>query len=153
MTDSATHGRIRKLLTIHLVMQILFVALLVFMAFQFQQTFMKKGIGHVFTNSLIATFVLQLALFYPIYKLAAAEARREVTTAQTSDLAVLKELRRQRIFGDVIKTSIFFFYAIFMVLAPPATFVMSTAFFSFVATIITYLQCFNHAARQQLRQP
>ncbi len=66
-----------------------------------------------------------------------------------------KQLRQQRLIGDTLKGAVFLGFTAFILMAPPATFVLSTAFFCFIVTVITYLQCFNFAVggRSPARPP
>ncbi|SNB46916.1 hypothetical protein [Geobacter sp. DSM 9736] len=145
--------KLRRLIMIHTVVQIFFFVLLIFMAVNFQETFRAKGMPQVFLNSIIATVLIQLAIFYPIKKAAGREVEREIT-ASAAGLTPeqLKELRKKRVFSDFIKTSIFIFFFTFIAKAPPATFVLSTTFFTFAVTALTYFQCFNFAARRAIRE-
>lgn len=142
--------RIKRQMLIHNVVQLVFIALLLYVAWHFQQVFIARGMAQIFYNSIFATLVLQAALFYPIYRFAANEARWEVAAQAEPTPEEQQALRRKRIFGDFIKAAAFIFYATFIFLAPPATFVLSTTFFSFIATTVTYLQSFNYSAKRLL---
>jgi hypothetical protein len=151
MYESIAIRRLHRTLTIHRVVQFLLFALLIYMALHFQQLFQAKGTPHIFRNSLLATLLLQLAIFLPLRRFAGNEARRELAAAATSTtVEAQKQLRQQRLFGDTIKGAVFLGFAAFILVAPPATFVLSTAFFCFIVTVITYLQCFNFALRRSL---
>jgi hypothetical protein len=56
-----------------------------------------------------------------------------------------KGLWHLRIFADLIKASVFLSFAVFILLASSATFVMSTAFFCFLLAVLAYAQCFSFA--------
>jgi hypothetical protein len=145
--------RIRKTLIIHRIVQIVLIALLLYMALHFQQTFQAKyGNLRPFYNSLIATLLIQVALFFPIRKFADKEANRELGAAAKVTLTIdeQKQLRTQRLFSDFIKASVFIFFAAFILIAPPAGFVLSTTFFCCIGTVVSYLQNFNFAVRRQL---
>ena len=59
--------------------------------------------------------------------------------------------RHQRLLSDFIKASAFIFFVIFILATPKeATIVHSTAYFCCIGTILSYLQNFNFAVRQQL---
>lgn len=153
MNETVAIRRLRHTLLIHRIVQIVLIALLIYMALHFQQLFQAKGLPHIFRNSLIATLVLQFALFFPLRRFANSEARRELATASAQTNAEQqKALRQQRLFSDIVKGAIFLGFATFIMMAPTATFVLSTAFFCFMVTIITYLQCFNFAMRRELAQ-
>jgi hypothetical protein len=154
MYQAVALRRLRRTLLIHRLVQLLLGLLLITMALHFQQLFAAKGLPHVFRNSLLATLLLQFALFFPLRRFADKEARRELAAAATqTTVDEQKLLRQQRLFGDVVKGAVFLGFGIFILLAPPVTFVLSTALFSFIATVITYLQCFNFIVRSQLDSP
>ena len=145
--------RLKRTLLIHRIVQVLLCALLIYMALHFQQLFAAKGTPHIFRNSLLATLIVQLALFFPLRRFAGNEARREVAAADAQPgTDQQKQLRQQRLIGDTLKGAVFLGFTAFILMAPPATFVLSTAFFSFLATVITYLQCFSFAVRGELGQ-
>ena len=58
------------------------------------------------------------------------------------------QLRQQRLIGDTLKGAVFLGYTAFILISPPATFVLSTAFFCFIVTVITSLQCFSFAVHK-----
>lgn len=142
--------RINRQMTIYTGLQVFFIALLLFMAYQFQQQFVAKGMPNIFLNSILTTLVLQGILLYPIYRFCASEAQRELDEQVESDPEKKKALRQRRVYSDFMKVVIFIFYLTFIYLAPPVTFALSTIFFSFVATVLTYLQSFNFHARRLL---
>lgn len=152
MAQAYDFKRLRKQVTIYTVVQVFFVGLLIFMAFNFQATFSAKGMSNVFLNSIIATVILQLIIFYPVNKAANKEVERDIASlAPGLSAEQQKDLRRKRIFSDFIKASIFIFFFTFILRAPPATFILSTTFFTFVVTSLTYFQCYNFAAKRQMR--
>lgn len=153
MYEALALRRLRRTLLIHRIVQGLLCILLLFMALHFQQMFAAKGTPQVFRNSLLATLLLQLALFYPLRRFADKEARRELAAAGMQTTAEQqKALRQQRLFGDVVKGAIFLGFGIFILLAPPMTFILATAFFCFIVTIVTYLQCFSFVVRKELER-
>ena len=153
MTEPVGMRGMRKTLMIHRVVQILLIALLLFMAMHFLQTFQDK-VGNLkpFYTSLFITLLVQVALFFPIRKFADREARRELNAAAKGTCSVeeTKQLRTQRLFSDFTKASVFIFFVVFILTAPPAGFVLSTAYFSCIGTVLSYLQNFNFAVRRQL---
>lgn len=151
MTDNSGTKRVRWQMTIYTAMQVLFAILLLYMAVQFQQVFRAKGMPEIFLNSVLFTLGIQLLVFYPIYRFSLAEARREIAATQTTAVAELQQIRKQRIYNDFLKATVFIFFATFLWKSPPVTFALSTAFFSFMLTVLTYLQCFNFAAKRLLR--
>jgi len=153
MTETVGMRRLRWTLTIHRIVQIVMIALLLYMALHFLQTFETKyGNLKPFYNSLIATLMIQMALFFPIRKFADKEARRELSAAanDTPSVEETKQLRTQRLISDFIKASAFIFFAVFIFTAPPAGFVLSTTYFSCIGTVLSYLQNFNFAVRRQM---
>ena len=154
MYETVAIRRLRRTLLIQGIVQILLCALLIYMALHFQQLFQAKDTPHIFRNSLLATLLLQLALFFPLRTFAGKEAQRELAAAITTATAdQQKQLRQQRLFGDVLKGAVFLGFTAFILIAPPATFVLSTDFFCFIVTVITYLQCFNFALRRGFAGP
>ena len=143
--------RLRRNLLIHRIVQIMLTVLLVYMALHFQQLFLAKGTPHIFRNSLLATLLLQFVLFLPLRRCAGNEAKRELAAAAGQTTAEQqKQLRQQRLISDTLKGAVFIGFTAFILVAPPATFVLSTAFFCAIVTVITYLQCFNFAVRHNL---
>lgn len=143
--------RLRRTLLIHRIVQVLLCVLLIYMALHFQQLFAAKGMPHVFRNSLLATLLLQFVLFFPLRSFADKEARRELAAAaMQATVEQQKQLRQQRLFGDILKGAVFLGFSAFILIAPPVTFVLSTAFFCFIVTVVTYLQCFNFVVRREL---
>ena len=144
--------KIRRLITIYAVVQVALVGLLIYMALYFQASFQASPFPNRFLKSVIATLVIQLALFYPINKFACKEVEREVNAcAGGLTPEELKGLRNKRLFGDVIKMSVFIFFGTFIYRAPKNNFILSIMFFSFILTILSYFQCFNFAARREMR--
>ena len=153
MTETDCMRRIRKTLIIHRIVQIVLIALLLYMTLHFLQMFeAKDGNLKPFFNSLIATLLVQVALFFPIRKFADKEAIRELGAAVESMLTgdEQRQLRTQRLFSDLIKASVFIFFAIFIFTTPPAGFVLSTTYFCCIGTVLSYLQNFNFAARRRI---
>jgi hypothetical protein len=150
MYETVAIRRLHRTLLIHRSVQLLLLALLIYMAMHFQEIFQGKGTPHLLRNSLLATMLLQFALFFPLRRFAGNEARRELAAAASTSAEQQKQLRQQRLFGDVIKGAVFIGFTAFILIAPPATFVLSTAFFCFIVTVITYLQCFGFALRRGL---
>lgn len=154
MTEPIGLRRIRRTLVIQRILQIVLIVLLLYMAVLFQQRFQQKYDSlKPFYNSLIMTVLIQVALFFPIRKFAENEVRRELSVAVKDKLTVdeQKRLRSQRLFGDFTKASVFIFFVVFiLMLKEEATFVHSTAFFSCIGTVLSYLQNFNFTARRQM---
>ncbi len=134
--------QLKRLIMIYRVVQVFLLGLFFYMAWHFQKLFQLKGMPQIFLNSILTSLVIQLLIFYPVWKFAAADARREAASVGAS-ADDSKKLRQQRMYSDMLKASIFMFFATFIYLAPAATFFMSTAFFSFILALLTYAQCFT----------
>jgi hypothetical protein len=145
--------RIKRQMMIYTVLQVALTGLLLYIAWKFQGVYAAKGALKFFFNSIFLTMFLQILVFYPIYRFASKEAQGELAAQQTKNPDELKALRAKRIFGDFLKAAVFIFYATFIIKAPAVTFFVSTAFFSFIATTLTYLQCFNFAMKKLLAPP
>lgn len=145
--------KLRRLILIQGVVQLFLVLLLILMALKFQGALQAEGRPQRFLHSVVTTLVLQLALFYPINKLASRDAEREVTSAAT-DLteAEMKALRQKRLISDYIKAAIFIFFITFALRAPQDRFVLSIIYFSFILTFLTYFQCYNFAAKRMMKE-
>ena len=151
MYETIAIRRLRRALLIYRIVQILLCVLLIYVALHFQQFFTAKGTPQVFRNSLLTTLLLQFVLFFPLRGFADKEARRELAAAALQvTVEQQKQLRQQRLFSDVLKGAVFLGFSAFIVIAPPVTFVLSTAFFCFIVTVVTYLQCFNFVVRKEL---
>lgn len=154
MTETIGLRRMRRTLIIHRIVQILLIALLVYMALLFQQRFQVKYDSlKPFYNSVIFTILIQVALFFPIRKFANKEATRELVAAAKTTFTPdeQKQLRNQRLLSDFTKASVFIFFVAFILVLPEeATIVHSTAFFCCIGTAISYLQNFNFAVRRQM---
>jgi len=144
--------RIKRQMMIYTVLQVALTGLLLYVSWMFQLVYAEKGALNAFFNSIFITIGLQLLCFYPIFRFAGKEARNEVVAQQTTNPDELKALRSKRIFGDYLKAAIFIFYGTFIYMAPAFTFILSTAFFSFIATTLTYLKSFNYAAKKILAE-
>jgi hypothetical protein len=153
MASSFDFRKLRRLINIYAVVQVVLVALLIYVAIIFQAGLQAEGRAPRFLHSVIATLVIQLALFYPINKFAGREAKREVAAlAPGLTPEELKSQRNKRLFGDVIKMSVFIFFATFIYRAPKDRFFLSIVFFSFILTVLSYFQCFNFAAKREMRE-
>lgn len=149
MAQAFDFKRLRRLINIYVVVQVVLVLLLVYMAINFQA---KLPSGR-FLKAVIATLFGQLVLFYPINKFASREAEREIASCAAGlTPEELKEMRNKRIFGDVVKMAAFIFFITFIYKAPPHPFILGILFFTFILTFLSYFQCFNFAARRQMRE-
>ena len=145
--------KMRKLLKIYTVVQVLLVALLIFMAVNFQAGLQAEGRPQRFMHSVIVTLVIQLALFYPLSKYATSDANREIE-GSVPGLTVeeQKALRQKRLFSDFMKGAIFIFFVTFILRAPQERFILSVIFFTFILTILTYFQCFNFTVKRKIKE-
>jgi len=145
--------RMKRTLIIHMAVQLFLVVLLIYMALHFQASFINQGTPKVFLNSIIFSVILQMLAFFPLKKLAEKEAKREVAadSGNKLDADAQKALRHSRLFSDIIKASIVTFVVLFIAMAPQLLFLLSTVFFTFILFTITYFQCFNFAARREMR--
>lgn len=150
--------RLNHTILIYRVVQGLLLALLAFVALNFQAHFVQMGRENLFTSSIIAAVVVQLILFYPVYKLAARDAGIMLEGARP-DLSPEQQaaLRKKRLLGDFWKASGFIFYVTFAVLLPDSKTAAATPFFlaitifSFLLTCLMYFQCFNYSLRRLMR--
>jgi len=150
--------KLRRLINIYAVVQVVLVALLIYTALQFQTSLTTVGRGDLFTKSIIYTLLMQLALFYPIFKFASREAGLAVDTVKSGLTPVeLKSLRNKRLVGDVVKSGVFCFYVVFIWKVPVSNaaatrFFLSMIFFNFILTYLCYFQCFNFAAKRLMKE-
>ncbi|TWJ33123.1 hypothetical protein [Geobacter argillaceus] len=152
MSTSFDFKRLRRFITIYAAVQVVLVLLLVYMAVNFQAGLQAEGRPQRFLHSVVATLVFQLMLFYPIRKFAASEATREVEACATNlDPDTLKKMRTRRTIGDVVKCGAFIFFVTFILKAPQDRFVLSIIFFTFILTFLSYFQCFNFAAKREMK--
>ncbi len=138
---------------INLVIQVTLVLLLIYVALLFQGT-----LGPLFWKSILITMIIQLIMFYPINFFAGKEVKREIAAlAPNLTQAEFKSQRTKRIIGEVIKMSVFAFFLIFTWTVKPAPtitgvrFTQSLIFFNFILTYLTYYQCFNFAAKREMK--
>ncbi len=152
MSTGFDSKKLRRTTYIYAVVQVALIALLIFMAMNFQAGLEAQGRGFRFTQSIVVTLVMQLLIFYPVFKFAAREAKLMVESlAPGLTPEQLKDQRSKRIMGDVIKIGIFFFFIIFTWRAPADRFVQSIIFFNFILTYLSYFQCFNFVAKREIK--
>ncbi len=154
MSSGFDFKKLRRLIMIHVVVQILLVILLIYIALLFQAT-----LGPLFWKSIIITMIIQLINFYPVNFFANKEAKRELASlAYNLTQEEFKSLRTKRIIGEVIKMSVFAFFLIFALTFKGAPSIVATRFtyslifFNFILTYLTYFQCFNFAAKQEMKE-
>jgi len=147
MSNGFDFKKLRRLIMIYAVVQVILVALLLYFALLFQAT-----LGPLFWKSIIFTLVIQLVNFYAVNLFATREARREVAAVAIGlTPEELKAQRQQRLTGDIIKMAVFGFFLVFAYKAPARPFIQSLIFFNFILTYLTYFQCFNFAAKREMK--
>jgi len=147
MASAYDFTKLRRLMYIQLVIQIVLVALLLWASWMFQQKLADR-----FLNCVIFSLVIQLGLFFPLRSLTAKEVDREIASSALGlTPADLQALRRKRVTADVIKSSVFLFFFIFILRLPEKPVILAIAYFTFILTCLSYFQCFNFAARREMR--
>jgi hypothetical protein len=150
--------RLNRLMMIYRIVQTMLVALLIFMALNFQHHFALKGRPDQFINSIVIAIILQLLFLFPVYKLAWRDAGIELDGSNfglsTEQLAAL---RKKRLLGDLWKMSALGFFVVFVALAPGfekaagAPLILSSILFSFLLTCLMYFQCFNFSVKKMMK--
>ena len=139
----------RIFIKIYWVAQLFLIGLLVYTAIYFQSVLQLK-----FISSVVATLVIQLALFYPVYRFAAREANREIEACAvglTGD--ELKSFRTRRLVSDTCKWAYFIFFGTFAYKAPAKIpEVPCIIIFSFILTTLTYFQCYSFVAKRLMKE-
>jgi len=151
--------RISRTLMIYRVVQMLLIALLAYMAYNFQMLFALRGRPDQFMSSIVVAIVVQLILLYPVYRLAWRDAGIELE-GSVPGLSVeqLAALRKKRLLGDLWKFCAVVFFLTFVALAPDqakakgAPMVLSSILFSFLLACLAYFQCFNFSVRKLMKQ-
>ncbi|MDY0301264.1 MAG: hypothetical protein RBQ99_06740 [Trichlorobacter sp.] len=151
--------RLRRLVVIYRVIQIALIGLLMFMAYNFIHLFAGQGRPDFLFKSVLLSVVVMLLLIYPAWLLAGKDLQVEV---EASLVGITSEqqlaLRRRRLIGDLWKVSALCFFIVFISLVPDVgkgrglSLILSTAYFSFLLTILTYLQCFNLRASRKRKE-
>ncbi len=139
--------KLRKMLTIQLVVQIVLVMLLLAVSLLFQQKIADR-----FLSCVVVSLLIQVGLFFPLKNLTAREVSREIgSSALGLTSADLQLLRRKRVIADIIKSSVFLFFVIFIYRLPEKPVILAIAYFSFILTCLTYFQCFNFTAKREMK--
>jgi hypothetical protein len=154
MSTGFDFKKLRRLIMIHVVVQVILVLLLIYIALLFQ-----ASLGPLFWKSTIITLIIQLVNFYPVNFFANKEAKREIASvAFNLTQEEFKSLRTKRIIGEVIKMSVFAFFLIFALTFKGAPTIIATRFtyslifFNFILTYLTYFQCFNFAVKREMKE-
>jgi uncharacterized membrane protein YhdT len=151
--------KLNRTMTIYRVVQGLLVCLLIYVAYIFQNSFSMIGKPEKFMSSVFATIVVQILLFYPIYRLAGRDVNVEIegcVVGLTKD--ALAALSKKRMLGDLWKFSAVGFFLAFVSLVPDAKkaagapIILAIIIFSFLLMCLTYFQCFNFNAKKRMKQ-
>lgn len=153
-----TFKKLQRTMLVNRVVQTLLVALLIYMAINFQSLFAQQGKPEQFFSSIVFAVVVQLLLIYPIYKLAWRDVGIEI---DSSVVGITPEqtasLRKKRLLGELWKVCGVAFFLAFAVMVPDvkkaagARLVLASTVFSFLLTCLMYFQCFNFAARKRMK--
>lgn len=144
-------SRLKRLMIAYRVVQVILLLILAVAVFLFQTNY-----PHQFLSGVVASVVLQLLLFYPIYRLALRDVTVEIDGSaielSTEDKAAL---RKKRLMGDLWKVSVLVFYLIFIARVPDVKktgtpFFLSVSLYSCLLLFLTYFQCFNFGAKKRI---
>lgn len=159
MTSALDFRKINKTIKIFGVVQLGLVALLVYMAVNFQDKLRMLGHEYRFMHGVIASFVIQLLILYPIYRFSEKEVARDIAfTGGNISKAEMAQLSKKKRWSDLAKIAVLGFFVVFTTAFPSrpndpgTTFILSIIYYSFVLTILTYLQCYNFIARKMRGQ-
>jgi hypothetical protein len=148
--------RLKRLVMVYWVVQAVLLALLVFMAVNFQKLFVSLGAPELFIKGIIIAIIIQLLMVYPAWLLAKRDVTVDISAAvEGLDGDQLLALRKKRLLGDLWKLCVMGFFAVFVLMAPgvdkgrSAAVILEAAYFSFLLVALTYFQCFNFAAKKQ----
>lgn len=151
--------RVNRTLMIYRVVQVLLIVLLAYMAYSFQMLFALRGRPEQFISSMVVAIVVQLILFYPVYRLARRDAGIELDGSVPGlSIEQLAALRKKRLLGDLWKFCAVIFFLTFVALAPDQTkakgapMVLSSILFSFLLACLAYFQCFNFNVRKLMKR-
>lgn len=148
MAQEFDFKKLRIFIKIYYVAQAFLIALLVYMAVHFQALLQQR-----FMTSVLASLLVQLALFYPVFRFAAREANRDIESSAvglTGD--ELKKFRTSRMISDTCKWAYFIFFTVFIYKAPKIPFILSIIIFTFILTTLAYFQCYNFAANRKMKE-
>jgi|GEM_PF-914590 len=158
MPGTLNFKKVAKTIKIFAFAQVGLMAMLVYVAMLFQKQFLVDNRSDYFMYSVIASFLIQCLFFYPIYKFSGKEADRDLTlTSSNLNTEEIKVLSKKKRYSDIAKFSVFIFYSMFILQAPgknaPGShLVLIILYFSFILTVLTYLQCYNFAAKKLMKQ-
>lgn len=151
--------RLNRTINIYRGVQALLVGMLIYIAYIFQNSFAMLGKPEKFMSTIVAAVVIQLLLFYPIYRLAGRDVTVEVESSAVGlTQETLAALRKKRLLGDLWKFSVVGFFLAFVAMMPDAKkavgvpIILAVTIFSFLFMCLTYFQCFNFSARKQINK-
>ncbi len=149
--------KLQRTMMINRIVQTVLLALLIYLAVNFQSLFAQQGKPEQFFSSVVLAVLVQLLLIYPIYKLAWRDVGIEI---DSSAIGVTPEqtaaLRKKRLLGEMWKVCGIAFFLVFVVMvpdvkkAPGARLVLASTIFSFLLTCLMYFQCFNFACKKRV---
>jgi len=149
--------KLQRTMLVNRVVQTVLLALLVYVAINFQSGFAQQGKPGQFFSSIVVAVIVQLLLIYPIYKLAWRDVGIQV---ESSVVGLTPEqtaaLRKKRLLGEMWKVCGIAFFLVFAVMvpdvkkAPGARVVLASIIFSFLLTCLMYFQCFNFACKKRV---
>ena len=149
--------KLQRTMMVNRIVQTVLLALLIYLAVNFQSLFTQQGKPEQFFSSVVLAVLVQLLLIYPIYKLAWRDVGIEI---DSSAIGVTPEqtaaLRKKRLLGEMWKVCGIAFFLVFVVMvpdvkkAPGARLVLASTIFSFLLTCLMYFQCFNFACKKRV---
>ena len=159
MATSFDFKHIHRTMTIYRVVQALLVCLLIYVAYIFQVSFTQIGKPDKFISSIITSFIIQLLLLYPIYRLACRDVGVEIEACVVGlTKETMAALRKKRMMGDLWKFAAVGFFLAFVTLVPDAKkaagapIILAIIIFSFLLMCLTYFQCYNFSAKKRMKQ-
>lgn len=154
----ADFKKLNRQMLIYRIVQTILTGLLIVLAIVFQGHFANMNKPELFFRSVLFAVVAQGCLIWPVYKLAWRDATVEIEGNQPNlKPEQLAALRKKRLIGDLWKFCGIAFFVVFVALAPDAkksvgaTPVLAITIFSFLLTCLMYFQCFNFAAKKQIK--
>lgn len=147
MGNCLDYTKLRRLIKIYYFVQAFLILLLAGSALWLQAHVPQQ----VFLNTLLRAVLAQVVLFYPVYKFAAYEARRETVSCRAASSDELLALRRKRVTGDIVKAAVFIFFLTFILRAPQMPGAQFSILFTFILMTLCYFQCYNFAAKREMQ--
>ena len=150
--------KLQRTMLLNRVVQTVLLALLIYLAINFQALFTQQGKPEQFFSSIMVAVVAQLLLIYPIYKL----AWRDVGIEMESNVAGITPeqtavLRKKRLIGELWKVCGVAFFMGFTIMLPDvkkaagARLILASTIFSFLLTCLMYFQCYNFACKKRIK--